>query len=93
MKKCCNFFCPKAAKDDSLKKAKTLKFILSKEKGCQKVKDDEIAIAFCDGTLASKGESECRNNFFKIKDQVHNLNEGGPFGTPMKNLADVLRNL
>jgi len=92
MKKCCNFFCAKQAREDSMKKAKTLKFILSKD-GCQKVQDNEVAIAFCDGTLASKGESLCKINYFKIKDQVKNINEGGPFGTPMKKLADVLRGL
>lgn len=93
MNKCCNFFCPKQAKEDDLKKAKTMKFILSKENGCQKVKENDNPIAFCDGNLTSKGESECKNNFFKIKDQVQNFNEGGPFGTPMQKLADVLRSL
>jgi hypothetical protein len=43
-----------------------LKFILSKEKGCQKV-EEKIGYAFCTGTLASKNESKCREIFLKIK--------------------------
>lgn len=68
MKLCCNLFCDKPAKEESLKKAKTLKFILSKDKGCQKVEDTDAPIAFCDGTLASKNESKCRENYQRISD-------------------------
>jgi hypothetical protein len=92
VKKCCNFFCQKAVDEEKLNKSKTLKFILTKD-GCKKVDSDQTPIAFCDATLASKGESACRENYKKIKHQVENLNEGGPFGTPMQKLADLLRSL
>ena len=82
MKKCANFFCQKEVDSEKLNKAKTLKFILTKE-GCKKVDSEQAPIAFCDGTLASLGESPCRENYKKIKHQVENLNEGGPFGTSM----------
>jgi hypothetical protein len=92
LKKCCNFFCQKPIDEVLFSKAKTQKFILSKD-GCKKVEEDGIRIAFCDSTLVSKGDSPCRENYTKIKHQVDNLNEGGPFGTPMQKLAELLRSL
>ena len=85
MKRCCNFYCDNAISDAILKKGQALKFVINKE-GCSKV---DQQIVFCDGTLNSS--KECKSEFDKIKKQVTLENEGGPFGTPMRNLVEFLR--
>lgn len=52
MNKCCNLKCPNILDMVALEKARTLRFILSKEKGCEKI-DSKLTISFCDGNLAN----------------------------------------
>lgn len=88
MNKCCNIKCANTIDVAARDKARTLKFILSKDKGCQKLEANDV-VSFCDGNLASsKG---CAKVYDQIKHQVEFVNEGGPFGTPMRNLVDLLK--
>lgn len=89
MRKCCNLKCQKPVDMAALEKAKTLKFVLNKEDGCKKV--DEKMVCFCDGNLATS--KKCAVIYHQIKEQVLNVNEGGPFGTPMRTLVDLLERM
>ena len=88
MNKCCNIKCAKSLDQTARDKARTLRFILSKEKGCQKLEEKD-QVSFCDGNLANS--KSCVKEYKKIKYQVEFVNEGGPFGIPMRNLVDLLK--
>ena len=85
MKRCCNFYCGNGVSDEDLRKGQALKFIVNKE-GCSKV-DQEVC--FCDG--AADTSVSCKKEYERIRKMVLHENEGGPFGTPMRNLVDFLR--
>ena len=85
--RCCNVKCPNEVGVGMLTKAKSLKFVLDKVEGCQLV-DKEHIVCFCDGHLASS--TKCAKIYKAFKHQVENDNEGGPFGTPMGSLVELL---
>jgi len=87
MNKCCNLKCPNEVGTGMLAKAKSLKFVLDKVEGCQLV-DKEHTVCFCDGHLASS--TKCAKVYKAFKHHVENDNEGGPFGTPMRSLVELL---
>lgn len=90
MTKCGNFACPNKVPAENILKSKTIKFKVTKENGCEKL-ENRHPVAFCDGTPNSA--SECCKKFEKFQQRVKNVNEGGPFGTPMRTLVDLLRSM
>jgi len=87
MSRCCNVTCPNEVGTAMLAKAKNLKFVLDKVEGCVLV-DKEHTVCFCDGHLASS--TKCAKAYKAFKYQVENDNDGGPFGTPMRALVELL---
>jgi len=90
MKKCGNLACSNSVPNDIILKARGLKFKISKTNGCEKIKN-QMPIAFCDGTPHTS--IRCHKKFEEIEQRVKNVNEGGPFGTPMRNLVELLRSV
>jgi hypothetical protein len=48
-----------------------------------------LPVAFCDGTVNTS--TKCHKKFEEIEKVVKNENEGGPFGTSMRKLTELLR--
>ena len=90
MKKCGNIACANSVPDDVIEKARGFKFKISKTNGFEKVAN-KIPMAFCDGTPSTS--IHCHKKFQELEQRVKNVNEGGPFGTPMRNLVELLRSV
>ena len=98
MELCANFLCNRKVDPAKLKSSRTLKFVFDKEKGVRKVEETENVVLFCSGkiqgqALNSKNPCRCEEQYEVIKNQVEKVNEGGPFGTPMQKLAEMLQRL
>ena len=94
MKKCQNIWCNKDVPDDFIRKSKSLKFVISKDKGCEMINSDKPFV-FCSGesfhSLSPK--CSCIAEFKKMQHQVLKLNEGGPFGTPMRDIILFMKTM
>ena len=91
MGKCANLFCkcPEIAKN--VKESAKARLFFVKDKQLKKIGSEPLL--FCRGSEADfiTKHDECKAAYDKLSDRITNPNEGGPFGTPMRDLLDFLR--
>jgi hypothetical protein len=89
MGKCANLFCKCPEIAASVKDAAKARLFFVKQ--LRKIGSEPLL--FCRGSEADfiTKQDDCKAAYDKLSDQITNQNEGGPFGTPMRDLLDFLR--
>lgn len=90
MGKCANIYC-KSLIPASVKDKSTSRKFFVQDKQLRKIGSEPLL--FCRGSeadLATKSD-KCKEAYEAILSRVTTQNEGGPFGTPMRDLLDFLK--